>query len=113
MHKSILQLMFMINMCFNMTINAMRTKYPEDWREPIVLELRQFHDMKVGDPIRRPLKNLKHSRILTVRGFGKEKLNTETGELKGLKLRLVPGGHLVDHSPLRCSRENQSDCDDM
>ena len=98
MHKSILQLMFMINMCFNMTINDMRTKYPEDWREPIVSELRQFHDMKVGDPIRRPLKNLKHSRILTVRGFGKEKLSTETGDLERLKFRLVPGGHLVDHS---------------
>lgn len=91
-------MVFTVLLCFNLTIALMKSLYPKGWRDPIVKELTQFHDMEVGTPIFSPVPNLRHSKILGVKGFGKEKFNPSTGEFETLKFRLVPAGHMVDAS---------------
>ena len=81
---------------FNLTIADMGRKYPAKYREPIEAELRTIHEKKVAYPIKKPLRGLKHSKILHVKGFGREVLDPITGEMVKLKFRLVPGGHMTN-----------------
>ena len=77
----------------NMTIETARQKHPKLYREAMRKELQQLHDKKVVDPIDVPVSGLKHSKVIGVKGFFKEKLDVATGRFKKLKFRLVPQDH--------------------
>ena len=82
----------------NMSIKQAREKHTGKYREALRKELQQLHDKKVIEPIDAPVTGLKHSKVIGVKGFFKEKVNISTGKFEKLKFRLVPQGHLVDRS---------------
>ena len=82
----------------NMSIKQARERFPKLYREAMRKELQQLHNKKVIEAIDVPISGLKHSKVIGVKGFFKEKLNISTGQFEKLKFRLVPHGHLVDRS---------------
>jgi len=82
----------------NLTIQQAKNKYPIDHKSSLIAELKQFHDMAVGSPIKEHPKDLKHNKIIGCHGFFKEVFDLRTGVLKKLKFRIVPHGHLLDRS---------------
>ena len=80
----------------NMTIKQAKEKYPNDYNKSLNAELKQFHDMGVGKPIKQMESGLKHNKIIGCRGFYKEVFDLRNGTLKKLKFRIVPQGHLLD-----------------
>lgn len=82
----------------NMNIYTAKEKYPNEYKESMEKELRQFHDKSVAEVIDVPVQGLKHSKIIGVKGFFKASSDLETGKFKKLKFRLVPQGHLIDRS---------------
>ena len=82
----------------NMSIKQARERFPNLYREAMRKELQQLHNKKVIEAIDVPISGLKHSKVIGVKGFFKEKLNISTGQFEKLKFRLVPQGHLVDRS---------------
>ena len=82
----------------NLTIQQAKSKYPSDHKSSLIAELKQFHDMAVGKPIKEHPKGLKHDKVIGCHGFFKEVFDLRTGVLKKLKFRIVPHGHLLDRS---------------
>ena len=82
----------------NLTIRQAKTKYPHDHQNSLNAELIQFHDMQVGKPIKEMVKGLKHDKIIGCKGFYKEVFDLRTGQLKKLKFRIVPQGHLLNRN---------------
>jgi hypothetical protein len=80
----------------NLTIGQAKKKHPAAHMQSLQSELRQFHDMEVGKPIKEVVPGLKHSKVIGCRGFYKEVFDLRTGALKKLKFRIVPQGHLLD-----------------
>ena len=83
---------------FTMAIKQARERFPKLYREAMRKELQQMHNKKVIEAIDVPISGLKHSKVIGVKGFFKEKLNISTGQFEKLKFRLVPQGHQVDRS---------------
>ena len=81
-----------------MTILQAKSKYPKEYKKSLQAELKQFHDMKVGRPVKEMVPNLKHKKIIGCKGFYKEVFDLRTGVMKKLKFRIVPQGHLLDRS---------------
>lgn len=82
----------------NMTIAQAAAKYPDLHCKALNAELKQFHDMGVGRPIKQMPSGLKHHKILGCKGFFKDIFDLRTGVLKKLKFRIVPHGHLLDRN---------------
>jgi hypothetical protein len=82
----------------SLSIDQAVAKYPDQWSDSLTKELQQFHDMQVGKVVKDIVPNLRHKRLIRVKGFYKEVFNLETGDLLKLKFRLVPEGHRVDKS---------------
>ena len=85
-----------ISVVYNMSLVDMEFRYPDIYMEPVRKELSTFHDKNVGTPIKTVVPGLKHSKILKVRGFGREVVDPVSGCVSKLKFRLVPAGHLTD-----------------
>ena len=54
--------------------------------------------MRIGQPTKKMVKGLKHDNIIGCKGFYKEVLDLRTGQLKKLKFRIVPQGHLLNRN---------------
>jgi hypothetical protein len=82
----------------NLTITQAKLKHPTRYMESLHSELRQFHDMAVGRPIKEEVRGLKHSKVIGCKGFYREVNDLRTGMLKKLKFRVVPQGHLLNRA---------------
>jgi hypothetical protein len=82
----------------NLSIRQAKAKYPHEHQKSSNAELTQFHDMKVGKPIKEMVKGLKHDKVIGCRGFYKEIFDLRTGQMKKLKFRVVPQGHLLNRN---------------
>jgi hypothetical protein len=80
----------------NLTIDPAKRKHPVEHKKSLHSELKQFHDMRVGKPIKEMVRGLKHDQIIGCGGFYREVFDLRTGALKKLKFRIVPHGHLLD-----------------